>query len=65
MAERIQQKVDMVPNHYGVKVALFGLTRQGLENYLGQGRVHHQMSRQIAETEAARMSASAKEHGQM
>jgi hypothetical protein len=38
MAGRLHQMVGMVPNHYGVTVPFFGLTRHGLENHLHQGQ---------------------------
>jgi hypothetical protein len=53
LAGRIQRKVSMVPNHYGVKVELFGLTRQALKNYIRHGQRQIEVSRQVKEIEAA------------
>jgi hypothetical protein len=52
LAGRIQRKVSMVPNHCGVKVELFGLTRQALKNYIRHGQRQIEVSRQVKEIEA-------------
>jgi hypothetical protein len=49
MAGRLQRKVDKVPNHYGVKVELFGLTRHALKDYLRHGQHQHGMPKQFLE----------------
>ncbi len=56
-AGRLQRKVDMVPNHYGVKVELFGLTRQALKNYLRHAQCQNEVARQLKEAEDAKAGA--------
>ena len=57
VAGRLQRKVGMVPNHYGVLVDLFGLTRQSMKNYIRHGQTQIQVARQLKEVEQARARA--------
>lgn len=54
MAGRLQRSVDKVPNHYGVKVELFGLTRQALKNYIRHGQHQNEVAWQLKEIENAK-----------
>jgi hypothetical protein len=63
MAGRLERKVGMVPNNYGVKVGLFGLTRQSLKNYLRHGQHQHEVAKHLADAKAAKEKAPGTANG--
>lgn len=60
MAGRLEWKVGPLPSHYGANVALFGLTRHALKNYIRHAQRQNEVARQLKGIEDARRAGAQK-----